>query len=176
MAVLAMLLPVQIFASVFGTVKAIVHDPQHRPVQGAQVTVQSTTSAFKQNGTTNEDGIATMMNVPVGEYEITVSSQGFSPQKQAATVTSGNVQELHYALAMAARQETVDVSGAPQTVNPASSTPVALVNRTEIAQTPGADRTNSLSIITDFTPGAYMVHDQLHVRGGHQVTWRLTVS
>src|SRR5262249_57529332 len=23
------------------------------------------------------------------------------------------------------------------------------------------------------TPGAYVVHDQLHVRGGHQVTWAI---
>ena len=26
-------------------------------------------------------------------------------------------------------------------------------------------------MITDFVPGAYVVHDQLHVRGGHQTTW-----
>ncbi len=31
---LVLLLPLQIYASVFGTVKAIVHDPQHRPVKG----------------------------------------------------------------------------------------------------------------------------------------------
>src|SRR4029077_294005 len=45
------------------------------------------------------------------------------------------------------------------------------LNREEIARTPGANQTNSLAIITDFVPGAYMVHDQLHVRGGHQVSW-----
>ncbi len=37
--------------------------------------------------------------------------------------------------------------------------------------TAGADQTNSLAMITDFTPGAYMVHDMLHMRGGHQVNW-----
>jgi hypothetical protein len=26
-------------------------------------------------------------------------------------------------------------------------------------------------MITDYVPGAYFVHDQLHVRGGHQTTW-----
>ena len=41
----------------------------------------------------------------------------------------------------------------------------------QISETPGADRTNSLQMITDYVPGAYMVHDQLHVRGGHQVSW-----
>ena len=26
-------------------------------------------------------------------------------------------------------------------------------------------------MITDFTPGAYLTHDMLHMRGGHQTTW-----
>ncbi|HZI56934.1 MAG TPA: carboxypeptidase regulatory-like domain-containing protein, partial [Verrucomicrobiae bacterium] len=161
------------FASVFGTVKAIVHDPQHRPVQGAQVEVQSRTSAFKTTGTTNDDGIATLLNVPMGEYDVKIVSPGFTTAQQSATVTSGNVQELHFALALAQHQETVEVSGAPETVNPTSATPQAFVSRSDIAQTPGADRTNSMSMITDFVPGASMVHDQLHVRGGHQVTWAI---
>src|ERR1035438_9461531 len=46
-----------------------------------------------------------------------------------------------------------------------------LVAPTEIAETAGADQTNSLAMITNFTPGAYMVHDMLHMRGGHQVNW-----
>ena len=128
-------------ASVFGTVKAIVHDPQHRPVQGAQVEVQSRTSAFKTSGTTNEEGLALLSNVPVGEYDVTVISHGFSEAQQSITVTSGNVQELHFALAVAQRQETVEVSGAPETVNPSSAVPQTLVSRGDIAQTPGADRT-----------------------------------
>src|SRR5438270_2923389 len=170
---MALLASLQVFASVFGTVKAIVHDPQHRPVQGARVEVQSRTSAFKTTGTTNEDGIATVVNVPVGEYDIKIVSPGFAAAQQSATVTSGNVQELHFALALAKHEETVEVSGAPELVNPSSSTPETLVSRNEIAQTPGADRTNAMSMITDFVPGAAMVHDQLHVRGGHQVTWAI---
>jgi outer membrane receptor protein involved in Fe transport len=164
---------VSVYASVFGTVKAIVHDPQHRPVKDAQITVQSTTSAFKQTGSTNNDGIATILNVPVGVYTVTISAKGFSAEQQAVTVTSDNVQELHFALSIAAVQQTVEVSAAPETVNPSSSTPETLVSRAQIAQTPGVDRTNSLSVITDFVPGAVMVHDQLHVRGGHQVTWAI---
>ncbi len=26
-------------------------------------------------------------------------------------------------------------------------------------------------MITNYVPGSYMVHDQLHIRGGHQVSW-----
>jgi outer membrane receptor protein involved in Fe transport len=160
-------------ASVFGTIKAIVHDPQHRPVQGAQVEVHSRTSAFKATGATNVDGIATLQSIPVGEYDVRIISPGFTAAQQGATVISGGVQELHFALSLAQRQEIVQVSGQPELVNPASAIPQALVSRNDIARTPGADRTNSMAMITDFVPGAAMVHDQLHVRGGHQVTWAI---
>jgi outer membrane receptor protein involved in Fe transport len=170
---LLLLLAPALHASVFGTVKVIVHDPQHRPVKGAEVAVQSRSSSQKQTGSTDEDGIATILNVPVGEYDIKVASMGFAPTQQSVIVTSDRVQELHFALTVAARQETIEVSGAPALVDPTSSTPTTVVSRAQIAQTPGADRTNSLAAITDFTPGAYIVHDQLHVRGGHQVTWAI---
>ena len=28
-------------------------------------------------------------------------------------------------------------------------------------------------MITDYVPGAYVTHDMLHMRGGHQTTWLL---
>ncbi|PYP85976.1 MAG: TonB-dependent receptor [Candidatus Angelobacter sp. Gp1-AA117] len=172
-AMLLLLSSISVYASVFGAVKVIVHDPQHRPVQGAEVVIQSRSSALKLQGKTNADGVATVLNVPAGEYNVTITAAGFSAEPQPITVASDNVQELHIALTVAAAKETVEVSGTPELINPSSSTTTTLVNRTEIAHTPGADRTNSLSVITDFVPGAYIVHDQLHVRGGHQVTWAI---
>jgi len=173
LSLLVLLAPALVYASVFGTVKVIVHDPQHRPVKGADVVVGSQTSSHKLTGTTGEDGVATILNVPVGEYQVKVQAKGFAVAQQNVVAISDHVQELHFALGVAARQETVEVSGAPELVNPSSSTPESLVTRADIAQTPGADHANSLKMITDFTPGAYVVHDQLHVRGGHQVTWAI---
>ena len=48
-----------------------------------------------------------------------------------------------------------------------------LISRQQIARYAGVDSSNSFKIITEFVPGSYMVHDQLHVRGGHQVTWAI---
>ena len=52
-------------------------------------------------------------------------------------------------------------------------TPTTMVNRSEIEMTPGADLSNSFNAIINYVPGAWMTHDQLHVRGGHQVTWKV---
>jgi len=40
-----------------------------------------------------------------------------------------------------------------------------------IDETPGAGRTIGMEMITDYVPGAYMTHDMLHMRGGHQTSW-----
>ena len=110
----ALLAPMQIYSSVFGTITTIVHDPQHRPVKGAQVVVQSSTSSFSQSAVTNEDGLAMIMRLPLGQYSVTVNYPGFAPEQQAAVVTSDAVQELHFALSVAAAQENVEVTAEPQ--------------------------------------------------------------
>jgi outer membrane receptor protein involved in Fe transport len=170
---LLLLTPVVGFSSVFGTVKGIVHDPQHRPIKDAEVLLKSATSDWKQSTVTRDEGQFQLLNVPVGDYELKISAPGFAEGSRRATVTSENAQDLHIQLAIAKVQETVQVSGDVEQVNPSSSTTETMVSRREIAQTPGADQANSLAAITDFVPGAYMVHDQLHIRGGHQVTWAI---
>jgi hypothetical protein len=50
-------------------------------------------------------------------------------------------------------------------------TPTTMLSREDIQLTPGADRTNGMEMITDYVPAAYVTHDMLHMRGGHQVEW-----
>jgi hypothetical protein len=80
---------------------------------------------------------------------------------------------VHFQLQLASANEKVTVSAAPAVVATDSATPTTLVSRVDIERTPGADRTNSLAMITDYVPGAYVTHDMLHMRGGHQTTWLL---
>ena len=160
-----------LYASVFGTVRVIVHDPQHRAVPHAQVDLQSPALPHPLKETTDSLGVAQFTAVPIGSYRVEVRAPGFALSETTIRAISDRVQELHMALQMQSVQQSVEVKASPETVNPTSSTPQTTVDRQQILETPGADRTDSLKFITDFVPGAYMVHDQLHVRGGHQVTW-----
>src|SRR6202000_1036156 len=76
-----------------------------------------------------------------------------------------------FQLELAGTNASIEVSGSVSRLSSQNSTVQTMVSPEEIAQTAGADQTNSLAMITDFTPGAYMVHDMLHMRGGHQVNW-----
>lgn len=158
-------------ATIFAPVEGIVHDPQHRPIQGAEVTIKSDTSDWSKTMATDANGEFRFAAVPIGQYTVTLSAQGFASDEQKIVVQSGTVPVLHFALSIAKAEKTVEVSAEPDEVNAESSTTQSLVSRERIAQTPGADRTNSLAMITNFVPGAYVVHDQLHIRGGHQVSW-----
>jgi len=160
-----------VHATIFGKIQGIVHDPQHRPVAGTSVKLQATNSAWSETAQTNGDGEFSFPTVPVGDYKITVSQTGFATSEQTVTVASGSSPILHFQLALAALNDSTVVAGQAEPVNTDSVTPTTLVDREDIAQTPGADRTNSMAMITDYVPAAYVTHDMLHMRGGHQVAW-----
>ncbi|HWZ54322.1 MAG TPA: carboxypeptidase regulatory-like domain-containing protein, partial [Candidatus Acidoferrales bacterium] len=168
-----LLLVPQLKATIFGDIRGIVHDPQHRPIAGVQVTLQSTTSAWSQTVQTDQGGEFHFDAVAVGEYKIAITHPGFRDIAQPLIVTSGSSPVLHFELKLASATQSVQVTSEeqPQEIDPASSTSETLVTRSDIQSSPGATRTNSLQMITNFVPSAYVVHDQLHIRGGHQVSW-----
>jgi outer membrane receptor protein involved in Fe transport len=159
------------FGTIFGTVRGIVHDPQHRPVTGANVVLKAKASEYSQTVQTDAEGQFHFDAVPLGEYGVMVSEAGFATVQRGVTVLSGTAPILHFELPLATQSQSVTVSADSAPAQAESVTPTSLVDRVEIQQTPGASRTNSLAMITDYVPGSYTTHDQLHIRGGHQVSW-----
>jgi hypothetical protein len=162
-------------ATIFGNIRGIVHDPQHRPIAGAEVRLHSATSDWSQLKQTDSEGQFTFAAVPLGDYVVTVSLPGFAAAEERMTVAAESSSVLHFQLRISAVKETAKVSAqADEAIARTDSvTPTTLVDRQDIRDVPGADRTNSLQMIADYVPGAYYTHDQLHIRGGHQVTWMI---
>jgi outer membrane cobalamin receptor len=158
-------------ATIFGSVRGIIHDPQHRPLQGAMVMLKARSSEWSKTADTDANGNFEFNAVPLGDYLISVANPGFAQAVQSVVVNSGSQPVVHFQLKLARANETVNVSGVPEIAPTDSATPITLVNRLEIERTPGASRSNSLAMITDFVPGSYVTHDQLHIRGGHQTSW-----
>jgi hypothetical protein len=160
------------FATVFGVVRGVVHDPQHRPVGDATVKIKSATSDWSQTVQTDRDGGFSFTAVPVGDYAVSVTKSGFADQEQTVTVVADSSPTLHFQLKIGTVSESTTVVASPLEVEGIDSvTPTTLLGRQDIAQTPGADRTNSMAMITDYVPATYVTHDMLHMRGGHQVNW-----
>ena len=95
-------------AAATGTLQGIVHDPQHRPIPGAELVIHGQTLKSDANGEFRLD------NIPEGSYQVTVSAQGFQPLQQTLTVTAGKSPVVHLQLEIAQLSETIEVAGAVQ--------------------------------------------------------------
>ncbi|MGB7546578.1 MAG: TonB-dependent receptor [Terracidiphilus sp.] len=171
-AVLFLAISLPALATVFATVRGVVHDPQHRPLAGAHVTLQAADSAFILRAATDSSGEFEIAQAPIGVYRLEVSAAGFATVTQILTIASGTNPVLHIPLPLAEATQSVVVTASAASVSASDSvTPTTLISRQQIDQTPGASRTTGMEMITDYVPGAYMSHDMLHMRGGHQTSW-----
>jgi hypothetical protein len=158
-------------ATIFGVLRGLVHDPQHRPIAGARIALHASHSDLTFSAVSNQDGEFTIASVPLGDYTVSITQPGFATLHQTLTVSSDSTLILHFMLSLATVTQAVNVEAGQDAANVSSVTPETMIDRIDIARTPGADRTNSLAMITDFVPGAYTSHDMLHMRGGHQLSW-----
>lgn len=149
----------------------ITHDSEHRPIPGAVVTLTAASPAWSATARSNQNGEFEFNGVPPGEYTITANAAGFQRLAEKLEVRAEGNAVVHLQMRLAAVRQSVTVSGAPATLATETSTTQTVISSKEITQTPGAGLANSMAMITDFVPGATMVHDMLHVRGGHQESW-----
>jgi len=170
-ACLAAMSSIPCLATVFSSLHGVVHDAQHFPVKDAQVTVKAAASSFELAAVTGPDGEFNLESVPLGVYSVAIEAKGFAREEEVVTLQSGTNPVLHFALDVASVKTTVTVDESSEPVD--SVTPTTLISRLDIDETPGASRTIGMEMITDYVPGAYMTHDMLHMRGGHQTSWLL---
>lgn len=85
-------------ATIFGTVRGVVHDAQHLPIRGVTVTLKAQDSDWAQIQKTNDSGEFELSAVPIGNYTVTVTVEGFQQQEQTLTVRSDSSPVLHFEL------------------------------------------------------------------------------
>src|SRR5271154_1916846 len=125
-------------ATIFGNVRGIVHDPQHRPVSGADVKLKSATSDWSQATQSGANGDFTFSAVPLGDYVVTVSISAFATSQESVTVVADSSPVVHFMLQVASVSQTTTVNAQAEVASADSISPTTLVNREDIAQTPGA--------------------------------------
>jgi hypothetical protein len=145
----------QITGSITGTVA----DASGAVIPGATVKASNKDTGFSRSTVTDAGGVYTIQYLPVGNYTVDVTMQGFKKFVQANLVVQvDTTQSLNAQLAIGATTETITVTTAPPLVNTTSETlgrtispdeinNLPLVNRnayTELSLTPGV-QSNSAS-------------------------------
>ncbi len=150
-------------------VRGIVHDRDHRPIPHAQVVLRG--PHFIRTMLANRAGKFYFSAIPAGEYQILAQAPGFQATVMMIHVRPGHNPIFHLMLQIRSQTQQITVTVQAGRLHTTTSTTQTEITRRQIERTPGADAANSLAMVTNYVPGAYMVHDMLHVRGGHQQAW-----
>src|SRR5260370_42486146 len=79
------------FANIYGAIRGVVHDPQHRPIENAMVMLKAKSSDWAKSVTTDANGEFQLNAVPLGDYSVSVASEGFAQTSQAGPGISGSL-------------------------------------------------------------------------------------
>jgi len=159
-----------------GSVTGVVSDPQGGTVAGADVSLTDIGTKVSRTTTSNEAGIYHFAGVHVGEYDVTISKQGFKVFKAASQkVSIGTQLTLNVTLEIGSLTETVVVtSQAGSELQTANSTVGMTLGLKELEAFPNLSRDVSslLALSPGVTPrgdvaGAYMDQSTFSIDGGN---------
>lgn len=106
--------------------RGYVRDPQGAAVAGASVTARNLGTNLTREVQTNEEGFYQLVNLPPGEYQVTVTAPNFSKADiPSVKLTVGQRADLDVPLTLGEVGATVTVSGATSDVVETSRTAVA---------------------------------------------------
>ncbi len=116
-----------------------VRDPQGAVVAGAAVTARNKATGLERSATTNDEGFYKIVNLPPGDYEVSVAASNFAKASVPnVTVTVGQRADLDIPLQAGGVSESVTVTEA--------STQIIETSRTAVANTIDRQRIENLPI------------------------------
>src|SRR6185437_13316353 len=145
-----------ILGGIIGTVK----DASGGAVAGVTVEAVNTGTSLKVTETTKNNGVYTLSNLPIGQYAVSFSKQGFDAEKHTSIQVDGDrTTTVDGMLKVGTVATSVDVAGSPM-MNQADTTNGYVVDQLTIQETPlGTGSFTQLAILApgvnaDFLNGA----------------------
>ena len=139
-----------------GQFTGIVTDPSGAAVPNAKVTVTNLGTNLTVTTTTNNSGLYTAKELPVGSYRISAEAKGFkTTTNNNVTLNAGTIERVDFKMAIGEAREVVEVSGEAAAVNTEDSKLSSTVTSTQIASLPLNGR-NVYDLI-QLAPGAVNV-------------------
>jgi hypothetical protein len=128
----------QLFAQgTTATILGTVTDPTGATIAGASVQVTNVGTGQTQTAVTDTVGRYNVPDLPVGDYEVQASREGFARViHKGITLTVGSQNVVDFSLAVGQAQQTVTVQGAATQVETTNSSVGALVDQTQMRELP----------------------------------------
>jgi hypothetical protein len=139
--------------AVRGTIQGTVSDSTGAALPGVAVEAKNIATGVSQTVVTNAEGRYTAPDLPLGDYEVVATLQGFQTvNRRGITLRVGSQVVVDFQLPIGAVQETLTVTGAAPTVDTVSSAVGAVIEQKQIADLPLNGR--NFSQLISLAPGA----------------------
>src|SRR5690349_3797209 len=108
--------------SIYGTLTGIVSDASQAVVANATVRLRDQQSGSQREAVTNADGYYSLVSVPPGGYQLTVSLAGFETYTRTGiAILGGDKINVNVVMKVGSTQNTVEVTGDLDLVTPVDS-------------------------------------------------------
>jgi Carboxypeptidase regulatory-like domain/TonB dependent receptor len=133
-------------------VSGLVVDPNGRAIAGADMEIVNDATGVRYPGTTNNEGIYQIPNLPPGLYRLQVSKQGFKTLlKPDIVLRTEDALAINFTLPVGATIETVTVESGGSGVNTGSASVSTVIDRQFVQNLPLNGR--SFNTLLQLTPG-----------------------
>src|SRR5258708_32341068 len=145
-----------------------VTDPSCAAIANAKVTVTNIGTNLSVTTTSNETGLYTVKELPVGTYRITTEARGFKTSTNTNVgLNAGTIARVDFKMELGQTREVVEVTGESAIVNTEDSKLASTVNSGQIASLPLNGR-NVFDLI-QLAPGAANVNHVMSENGHNTV-------
>ncbi len=165
-ATLLFLILLSLFLSIYSqaqvsgaTLSGLITDPSGAAIPNATITIKNMGTGESRDVPTNADGFFSAPNLQPGNYQVTLTAQGFTKVVQKGiTLSVGAQQALNLTLKVGQVTQTLEVSAAPPEVQTSSSTISSTVDAVTVRELPlnGRDWTS----LATLEPGVSQIADQ----------------
>ena len=177
----ALLFPVLLHAqSNRGTLTGTITDTSSAAIAGAAVTATNEATSSKYSTQSSMSGDYTISELPFGQYDVSVSFQGFQTLESKGVVINANQStRFNGQLQVGQQVQTVEVTSVAPTVHQDSATVEESFTSKQISELPltiGAFNVRSPEAFTFFTPGVSGDTFRSRVNGGPQFSNEVLVD
>jgi hypothetical protein len=166
-----------------GSIRGVITDPQGAVVTNATITVKNKSTGDVRKIDVGSDGIYTVSNLLPGEYEVSVSADGFSTTNFPATVSVGTSTTGDVSLKVGGKGEVIDIVAGGATLEKDSTAVAGVINQKKIEALPLNGR-NFLQLaalepgvsVSANNPGAQNNLFSVSIGGASAALTRLTVD
>src|SRR5579871_5389280 len=137
-----------------GELSGLVTDPSGAVVPNAAVQLKSLDTGSVANGKTNGEGYYKFAYLQPGNYSVSVNAPGFQATQKNTVVSLGASASANVQLAVSSGSTTVEVSGAPASVETEDANLTANFNSKQVELLPNPG--NDLSAVALTAPGVVM--------------------